>query len=113
MKETNRKPLEQRLKEAGSKKPDFLGIFHTYAEDYFDALARLDGTPYFKIDYKENIMRHEGDDPKCLAELVHFAGSLPEEDKKQLLDDLLVEPFARLEQKEKEEKRKKERRFLT
>lgn len=111
MEKTNKKPLEQRLKEASPNKPDFLDIFEVYAEDYFDALARLDGTPHFREAYQECIISHEGDSPKRLAELVHSAGSLPPEEGARLLDDLLVEPFARLEQREKEQKLKKERGF--
>lgn len=107
MEEANKKPLEQRLKEANPNKHAFLDIFEVYAEDYFDALARLDGTPHFRETYQESIISHEGDSPKRLAELVHSAGSLSLEERARLLDDLLVEPFARLKQREKEQKPKK------
>ena len=99
-------PLDERLKRLGSKTAIPYALFELYIDDFFAEASRMcegykpDLWSLYESEVKQFNYR---DNLDCvLAEIVHIADELSRDDQINLLYRVLVEPFAALENREKE-----------
>lgn len=97
-------PLKRRLQQITPTGATPLAIFEVFIDDYFTGLARISNDIYF-INLYENVISNE--DP--LYEKSYFLTSVPQaldvlppKERDALLLKILVEPFARLQEKEEQ-----------
>lgn len=106
MKTSERKSLDQKLKEAGKYVPYYLPVFTAYIDDYFLGLSQICENGYWKEIYRNEIYQYgeeKGSLPR-LYEMAPIADSLAPAEKRNLLYRILVEPYALLQIKEEERK---------
>ncbi len=94
-------PLKERIQKIKNQKPDFLGIFNVYVEDYHVGLAWLDGNDYFRDAYFKRIRSIEEAVESALT-IPEFFDILDDTDFDEILYQMLVEPFIKIKNFEKE-----------
>lgn len=108
--------LKERIKRAERAHPTHLFVFGIYVDDYFDGLSRIEGTPYFQNVYIHKIEKHNNPErTKTLMDMVvekdekFIFEDLTREEKEELDElryKLLIEPFARMEDRKRREMHK-------
>lgn len=96
----DRQSLTERIARARGAETVFLPAFTMYTEDYFEGLAKLEGTSYFREKYRSEIAAYAAAQGELLLdEFAAAADSLPAEEKISVLYAVLAEPFLYMERK--------------
>ena len=106
MKQIEKIPLANRLRQAAAKQPTpyFLHIYRFYMDTYFYGLAELAGdnrdlTEILDKNLLSRLAQYE--EPPLLADFVAESMELPRWELGELLYQVLVKPFAELEERRK------------
>lgn len=101
MKQIEKIPLANRLRQAGAKQPtpDFLHIYRLYLDTYFYGLARdnRDLTEILDKTLLSHLAQYE--EAPLLVEFVAESMELPRRELGELLYQVLVKPIAELEER--------------
>lgn len=101
-------PLSERLQSAGTVAPNFLSAFELFISDYYTTMGEMTQDPRFSATYQTAIApysrRNKGGEltELLLSEVVDVVSELPPPERAEVLYKLLIEPFARLHDCEKE-----------
>lgn len=94
-----RMPLEKRIQAVKSERADFLAAFKLFKEDFLQEVLDMTGNAAAVLKSCEKVDSYDPFDGKAktVVDMVEIADGLPEMEKSELLDNLLIVPFAAME----------------
>lgn len=104
----NKIPLEERLKRAGKNSGDFQSAFKMSVDSYFYGWDEIMGGSYFESIYEHRIcsLVNVSNLEIQLSSLIACSEEIDAVERLELLYRILIEPFAKLEMRQRKSKNK-------